>query len=136
MQHRVDIVFAGSESDKAKQFVKRYENETGKRAYNLKGDDKLESPFAKFVQSNRCALATAVKQCWMERSLIDRLPTDRLLVVGGPDLTGIKLQKGLDPTPDYILESTQVETNTRMMLHANAISVDQQHKAVFVQTSE
>jgi hypothetical protein len=117
-------------------FTKGHENDLDKVIYHLKPNDKLEFPFSKFINSNRAALATCVKECWMQTNLIERLPKGRLLVVGGPDSTAIKLQNGSAPIPDYILESTHIEADTRIMLHVNGISLDQQHKIVFIQTAK
>lgn len=117
-------------------FIKRYENDVERCMYQLKGDDKLESPFSKFVHSNRLALAACVKECWMESKLIERLLKDRLLVVNGPDYTAVKLQHGSTPEPDYIIESTQTEADTRIMLHVSAISLDQQQKTVLIQATK
>ncbi|CAF1624401.1 unnamed protein product, partial [Adineta ricciae] len=133
---RIDIVFDSAESKKIKMFTKRHENYIEKCSYHLNGNDKLESPFSKFVHSNLAALAACVKDCWMEPELIGRLPKNRLLLVSGSDQSAIQLQNGHVPIPDYILESTQIEADTRIILHTNAISIDEQQKTVFVQASD
>ncbi|CAF3387507.1 unnamed protein product [Rotaria sp. Silwood2] len=87
----------------------RHEIDAEKCIYHLKSDDKLESPFSKFVHSNRATLAAYVKECWVESQLIERFPKSRLLVIGRPNDTAIKLQNGYAPIPDCILESTKIE---------------------------
>jgi hypothetical protein len=103
---------------------------------SIKRSDKLETPFSKFVHSNRAALVACLKECWMEQDLVQRLPKVRLLVVGGPDSTAIKLQNGLVPVPDYLLDSSHIEADTRIMLHTNMISLDQQQKSIIIQATE
>ncbi|CAF2446127.1 unnamed protein product [Rotaria sp. Silwood2] len=61
--------------------------------YNLKADDKLESPFSKLVCSHGAAFTTSIKVCWMEQKLIGLLLKDRPLVVGGPDEMAIEITK-------------------------------------------
>ncbi|CAF4064432.1 unnamed protein product [Rotaria sp. Silwood2] len=134
--NRIDVVFDSIESKTIKMFTKRYENDAEKCVYHLKGDDRLESPFSKFVHSNRASLAACVKECWMEPRLTKLLPKGRLLVVGGPDDSTIKLQNDSVPIPDYILESTQVEVATRLILHTNIISLDQQQNSVLIQSPD
>ncbi|CAF3347405.1 unnamed protein product [Rotaria sp. Silwood2] len=133
---RVDIVFNSSESKQINYFIKKNSNHTKRCIYNLKPDDKLESSFSKFVHSNEVALASCIKECWMEPDLIKLLPKDRLLVVGGPDEAGLKLQNGSLPVFDHILKTTQIEANTRIILHTNAIGVDEQQKTIFIESSE
>ena len=136
LKERVDVVFDTITSKQTKQFIKRYEHDSEKHSYDLKDNDRMESPFGKFVQSNRGALAECVRQCWMEPELIQRLPPGVLLIVGGPDSTAIKLEHGLAPQPDYFLETTHIEAVTRILLHVNAISLDQYQRTVFTEANE
>jgi hypothetical protein len=95
-------------------FIKRQKNDAETCTYQLKGNDKLETPFFKFVHSNRAALAACVKEYWTEPTLIQCLPKDHLLVVGGPDSAAVKLQNGLMPVFNYLLDSSQIEADTRI----------------------
>jgi hypothetical protein len=117
-------------------FTKRHENDADVCGYQLKGSDKLQSPFNTFVHSNRAALASCVRQCWCESTSIKMLPVGCLLVVGGPDKTAIKLENGSMPVPDDMLESNHVEADTRMMLHMNIIKIDGQENTVIIQSTE
>ena len=73
-----------------------HQNHAKKSVYHLKGGDKIELPLSKFVHTNGTALAAAIKECWMQ--LTERLPKDRVLVVGGPDYTTTKwISTGLTP---------------------------------------
>ncbi|CAF4125635.1 unnamed protein product, partial [Rotaria sordida] len=132
---RVDVVFDSSESKEIKNFIKRYENYTDKSSYKLKPDDKLEYSFTKFIRTNQGALATCIKECWMEPEVIKFLPEARLLIISGPDEIAVTLQYGSLPISEHILESTQIESDTRMILHTNAISIDEQHNTVIIQSS-
>ena len=125
-----------TDKQKLQQFSKTRAHRREKNNYQLRGDDKIETPFKKFVQSNMVAIARCIRTCWMEYELIQRLPPGRLLVVGGPDLSAVKLNKGNAPKPDYLLESNQEQFCTRILLHANSISLDQYQKKVFISTVE
>ncbi|CAF3490847.1 unnamed protein product [Rotaria sordida] len=104
--------------------------------YQLRGDDRLQLSFRQFVHCNRVALAKCIRQCWMEPDLIKYLPLGRLLVVGGPDTTAVKLQNGQAPQVDYLLESNHSESRTRLLLHTNIISLDQLQKTVIIDTTD
>ena len=80
-------------------FTKRHDNDVNVCGYELKAADKLEVPFSTFVHSNRAALASCVRRCWCDPSSTKLLPVGCLLVVGGPDLTAIKLENGSPPIP-------------------------------------
>ncbi|CAF3604585.1 unnamed protein product [Rotaria sp. Silwood1] len=133
---RVDIVFDTLEAKQIKKFIKRHVNNTEKSSYKLKADDKLESPFTKFVCSNQAALDACIKECWIEPALIKFLPEARLLIISGPDEIAVTLQYGSLPISEHVLVSTQIESDTRMILHTNAISIDKQHKTVIIQSSK
>jgi len=135
-QTRIDIVFDAGGSKLVKMFIKRHENDVDVCGYQLKGSDKIESPFNTFVHSNRAALAACVRQCWSEPTSINMLPVGCILVVGGPDKTAIKLENGSMPVYDDMLESNHVEADTRMMLHMNVIKIDGQHNTVIIQSTE
>jgi hypothetical protein len=68
-------VFDTANSKTVKQFITRHQFDVEKRTYQLNGNDRLESPFSKFVHSNRAALAQCVRDCWMDTNLIQCLPT-------------------------------------------------------------
>ena len=102
----------------------------------MTGGDKIELPFSKFVHANGTALAAAIKECWMQSKSIERLPKDQVLVVGGPDYTITKLQNGSLPAPDYVPESTHIHADTRLLLHTNGISIDQEQNGVVIQSSK
>lgn len=135
-QKRIDIVFDTSDSRVVKIFTKRHDHDANTRLYQLKASDKLESPFHKFVHSNRAALASCVRQCWCEPDLIKLIPLGCLLVVGGPEKTAVKLENGVPPYCEDLLESNHVEADTRMMLHMNVVKIDGEQKAVIIQSSE
>ena len=117
-------------------FTKRHDNDANVCGYQLKASDKLELPFSTFVHSNRAAVALCVRQCWCQPSSIKLLPVGCLLVVGGPDVTTIKLENDSPPICEDMLESNHVEADTRMMLHMNAIKIDGEQKTVIIQSSE
>ena len=117
-------------------FIKLNSPGYGNNVYHLKGNDRIETPFRKFVQMNQNTLARCIRNCWMEPEVNQHLPPGRLLVVGGPDSTATKLQYGQTPEPDYILESKHTETYTRMLLHTNLVSVDQYQNKVIISTTE
>lgn len=117
-------------------FTKRHEHDVNLSRYQLKGSDKLEWPFSAFVHSNRAALASCVRECWCESSLIDVIPPNCLLVVGGPGKTAIKLQNGSLPIDEDLLESNHIEADTRMMLHMNVVKIDNEQDTVIIQSSE
>jgi hypothetical protein len=119
-----------------KMFTKRHAHDVNTCRYQLKGSDKLESPFSTFVHSNRAALASCVRQCWCEPDLIKIIPSGRLLVVGGPEKTAVKLENNLLPFSEDLLESNHVEADTRMMLHMNIVKIDGEQKTVIIQSSE
>jgi hypothetical protein len=135
-QKRIDVVFDTGGSKTVKMFIRRHEKDTNVCGYQLKGSDKLESPFAAFVHSNRAALASCVRQCWCDATLINTLPVGYLLVVGGPDTTAVKLENGSPPMVEDMLESNHVEADTRMMLHMNVVKIDGQQKVCIVQSTE
>ena len=85
------MVFDAVENTRQQQFIKMYDHVSMKNTYQLRGGDKIEIQFKKFAQSNRTALARRVHACWMESDLIQRVPPGRLLVIGGPDSTAVKL---------------------------------------------
>jgi hypothetical protein len=129
-------VFDGAGSKAVKMFTTRHEHDANVCGYQLKGSDKLESPFAAFVHSNRAALASCVRQCWCEPSSIKLLPFGCLLVVGGPDTSAIKLKNGSSPVREDLLESNHVEADTRMMLHMNVIKIEGEQNTVVIQSNE
>ncbi|CAF2112167.1 unnamed protein product [Rotaria magnacalcarata] len=133
---RADVVFDSAESKTNKMFIKRYENDANKCVYRLKGDDKLQYSFSNFFQANRATLAACMKECWMRLKSIDRLPKGLLLVVGDSDEETIKLQKGYAPTTDYTVESTQTEATRHLILHINAIILDQEQKSVLIESHD
>ena len=108
--------------------IQQHKNRTQKSIYHLKGGEKKEFPFSKFVHANGTVLAAAIKECWMEPMSMERLPKDRVLVVGGPDYTTIKLQNGSVLVLDYIVESTHIHADTRLLLHVTSIRIDQEIK--------
>lgn len=117
-------------------FTKRHDNDAHVCDYELKASDKLEVPFSAFVHLNRAALASCIRRCWCDPSLIKLLPTGCLFVVGGPDHTAIKLKNGSPPICEDMLESNHVEADTRMMLHMNIIKIDGEQNTVIIQSSE
>ena len=117
-------------------FTKRHEHDVNKNRFHLKGSDKLELPFSKFVHSNRAALAACVRHCWSEPRLINTIPVGCLLVIGGPDKTAIKLQNNSLPICEDLLESNHIEADTRMMLHMNIVKVDGEQNTVIIQSAE
>ncbi|CAF3938297.1 unnamed protein product [Rotaria sp. Silwood1] len=133
---RIDVIFDPMKEKNLQQFSKIQDHRCEKNIYQLRGDDKIEKSFKKFVQSNPVTLARCICTCWMESELIQRLPPGRLLVVGRPDLTAVKLKKGDAPEPDYLLETNQDQSRTRILLHTNSISLDQYQKKVFINTTD
>ncbi|CAF3390230.1 unnamed protein product, partial [Rotaria sp. Silwood2] len=133
---RIDVIFDSMKEKNLQQFSKIQDHRCEKNIYQLRGDDKIETSFKKFVQSNPVTLARCICTCWMESELIQRLPPGRLLVVGRPDLTAVKLKKGDAPEPDYLLETNQDQSRTRILLHTNSISLDQYQKKVFINTTD
>ena len=129
-------MFDTGESKTVKMFIRRHEKDSNVCGYQLKASDKLESPFAAFVHSNRAALASCVRQCWCEATSIRMLPVECLLVIGGPDKSAVKLQNGSAPMVEDLLESNHVEADTRMMLHMNVVMIDDQQKMCIVQSTE
>ena len=117
-------------------FTKRHDNDANVCGYELKASDKLEAPFSTFVHSNRAALASCVRRCWCDESSIKMLPVGCLFVVGGPDHTAIKLENGLLPMCEDMLESNHIEADTRMILHMNVIKIDGEQNTVIIQSSE
>ncbi|CAF4598408.1 unnamed protein product, partial [Rotaria socialis] len=111
--HRADVVFDSAESD-----------------------DKLQYSFSNFFQANRATLAACMKECWMRLKSIDLLPKGLFLVVGDSDEETIKLQKGYAPTTDYTVESTQTEATRHLILHINAIILDQEQKSVLIESHD
>ncbi|CAF3338357.1 unnamed protein product [Rotaria socialis] len=99
-------------------------------------DDKLQYSFSNFFQANRATLAACMKECWMRLKSIDLLPKGLFLVVGDSDEETIKLQKGYAPTTDYTVESTQTEATRHLILHINAIILDQEQKSVLIESHE
>ena len=112
-----------------------HQNHAKKSICPLTGGDKIELPFSKFVHTDGTALVAAIKECWMQSKSIERLPKGGVLVVGGPDYTTIKLQNGSLPAPDDVLESTYIHAVTRLLLHTNGISIDQEQNVVLIQSS-
>ena len=119
-----------------KKFIKRHHRDSTTIHYQLRPSDKLESPFSDFVHSNRAALSACVRECWCDPFLINKLPYGRLLVIGGPDKSAVKLQHGSLPICEDLLESNHVEADTRMMLHMNLVKIDDQQKRVIIQSNE
>ena len=117
-------------------FTKRHKHDASTCRYQLKGSDKLESTFNTFVHSNRAAVASCVRQCWCEPALIKIIPSGCVLIVGGPEKTAVKLENGLSPCYEDLLESNHVEADTRMMLHMNIVSIDGEQKTVVIQSTE
>ena len=117
-------------------FTERHEHDVNKCSYQLKGSDKLQSPFNTFVHSNRAALASCVRKCWCEPGLINIIPPGCLFVVGGPEESAVKLEYGLPPLCEDLLESNHVEADTRMMLHMNVVKIDNEQNTVVIQSSE
>ena len=113
------------ENTKQQQFIKMHDHSSKRNTYQLRGDDKIETSFKKFAQSNRTALARCVRTCWMEPDLIQRLPLGCLLAIDGLDSIAVKLTKGDLPSLDYLLQSNQDESHARILLHTNAISLEQ-----------
>ena len=117
-------------------FTKRHGHDVNTCRYQLKGSDKLESPFNTFVRSNRATLASCVRQCWCEPALIKIIPSGCLLVVGGPEKTAVKLENGSISFCEDLLESNHVEADTRMMLHINIVKADGEQNTVVIQSSQ
>lgn len=117
-------------------FTTRHAHDVNISRYQLKGSDKLESPFSAFVHSNRASLAACVRDCWCEPALIDMIPPGCVLVIGGPEKTAIKLENGLLPADEDSLESNHLEADTRMMLHMNILALGGEQKTVVIQSSE
>lgn len=117
-------------------FTKRHAHDVNACRYQLKGSDKLESPFRTFVHSNRAAVASCVRQCWCESALIQLIPPGCLLVIGGPEETAVKLENGSSPLCEDLLESNHIEADTRMMLHMHVVKIDAEQKTVIIQSSE
>ncbi|CAF3953138.1 unnamed protein product, partial [Rotaria sp. Silwood1] len=134
--HRIDVVFDEVESNILKRLIKVHGRNNDNTMYQLRGDDRLQLPFRQFAHCNRVVLAKCIRQCWMESDLIKYLPLGRLLVVGGPDTTAVKLQNGQAPQVDYLLESNHSESRTRLLLHTNIISLDQLQKTVIIDTTD
>ncbi|CAM4781219.1 unnamed protein product [Rotaria magnacalcarata] len=135
-RERVDVVFDLIEIKASQRFLKINDHGDTRNNYQLRGNDRIETPFRKFLQSNQIALATCIRNCWMEPELIQHLPPNRLLIVGGPDPTVIRLKKYHTSEPDYLLESYHAQLYTRIFLHASGISIDECQNKVIINTND
>ncbi|CAF3305789.1 unnamed protein product [Rotaria sp. Silwood2] len=122
---RIDVIFQNVDTKILEPFININEEKDGENMYELRCNDLVESPFKKFVHSNRVSLGKCIRQCWTELDLNKYLPYGRVLVIGGPDSTAVKLQYGHAVESDYLLESHNPESRTRFLLHCNVISLDQ-----------
>ena len=128
---RVDVVFDSSSSKEVKQFIERHTSDGKYSDYDLKEGDILHASFHKFVHSNRAELARVVRKCWSKQG--SRLPSGKVLTIAGPDKSAEKIEQGNASVDDYILECNHVEADTRMLLHANVLLVDD-YPHVVIQT--
>ncbi|CAF1641861.1 unnamed protein product [Rotaria magnacalcarata] len=132
---RVDIVFDLIETKASQCFLKINDHSDTRNNYQLRGNDRIETLFRKFVHSNQIVLTTCIQNCWMEPELIQHLPPNRLLIVDGPDPTAIRLKKYHTPEPDYLLESYHAQLYTRILMHASGISIDECQSKVIIYTN-
>jgi hypothetical protein len=107
-----------------KAFTSRHDLEKTYAHYDLKCDDILDSTYQNLVRSNRATVAARIRECWSNQICIQLIPDGKKLVIGGPDETSVVLQKDEEPQEDYLLLSNHIEADTRMLLHAQAISFD------------
>ncbi|CAF1484646.1 unnamed protein product, partial [Didymodactylos carnosus] len=132
---RIDIVFDSSESKNVKAYIKRHGNDIEANNYDLQIDDRLETSYHHFVHNNRAILADRVRECWCEPALVELLPENKILVAAGPTETAFILKKNSQPVRDYLLESNHIEADTRMLLHAKVLAIDE-YKNVVIQASD
>ncbi|CAF1309847.1 unnamed protein product, partial [Didymodactylos carnosus] len=136
---RIDIVFDSSDSKAVKAFTKRHANNKSNNKYDLKKDDRLATKYCEyhdFVHQNRAILAKCVLECWQEPALVNLLPERTVLVVAGPAVEAVRLQKNLPPETVDELEANHVEADTRMMLHIQAIQSTYIFNKVVIQASD
>ena len=76
------------------------------------------------INNNRTIVAARVRECWCTNLCIETLPDRKILVIAGPDDSSITLKKCHVPTEDYLLVSNHVEIDTRLFVHAQAISYE------------
>ncbi len=69
-------------------------------------------------------MAARVRECWCSQLCIETLPDGKVLVIAGPDETSVTLKKSEVPFQDYLLISNHIEADTRIFLHAQAISFE------------
>lgn len=123
---RVDIVFDSHRSKSQKSFIRRhgYDRTAHQQNYDLKPNDIIESTnFQEFVHRHRAKLAQAVRSCWTTNDLISLLPSNKVLIIAGPQDEAIKLlhrdcsSSGLSSEIVDLLESDHAEADTRLFLH-------------------
>ncbi|CAF1007322.1 unnamed protein product, partial [Didymodactylos carnosus] len=120
-----------------KMFTNRHGNDIHKIKYDFTRDSKL--PTGKMYDDllrggNRANLAAAIVKCWSEQTLVECLPDNKSLVVGGPDKNAITLKKNSPASYLIELESNQVEADTRMMLHINQMMGNNDYDSIVVKS--
>jgi hypothetical protein len=121
---RIDIVFDSSESKTVKSHISRHGLNTNLPEYDLKCDDVLDSTYQKLVHNNRAIVAARVRECWSNQACIQMIPEGKTFVVAGPIDTAIVLKRNHQPQEDYLLLSNHIEADTRILLHAQAVSFE------------
>ncbi|CAF1464543.1 unnamed protein product [Rotaria sordida] len=130
---RIDIVFDADQSKFIKSFIRRhgYQNKEEQQQYGLKPNDILDSSrFNEFVYSNRAELARVIRSYWSQNELIDLLPVNKHLIIGGPQHETIKLFNNKNSSLTlsietlYNLESDHIEADTRIFLHTYNIQME------------
>ena len=121
---RIDVVFDSHESIIEKYFISRHAGKKFLPIYDIKCDDILNSDYQQLINNNRAIVAARVRECWCTNLCIETLPDRKILVIAGPDDSSITLKKCHVPTEDYLLVSNHVEADTRLFVHAQAISYE------------
>ncbi|CAF3786549.1 unnamed protein product [Rotaria magnacalcarata] len=98
-------------------------------------DDILDSDYPTLIHNNRAVVASCVRECWSSKITTQQVPYGKVLVVAGPDESSVTLKKFEDPFEDYLLQSNHVEVDTRVFLHAQAISYDN-IRSIIIQASD
>ncbi|CAF1469139.1 unnamed protein product [Rotaria sordida] len=104
--------------------------------YDLKYDDILDiDHHHELIHNNRAMIAARIRECWSTQTCIDALPKGKVLVISGPDDTAVTLKRSDRPFEDYLLVSNHIEADTRLFIHAQAMSFDD-IKSIVIQASD
>ncbi|CAF3952846.1 unnamed protein product [Rotaria sp. Silwood1] len=122
--NRIDVVFDSHKSKIEKSFIPRHAGKKVLPVFDIKCDDILDSDYQQLINNNRATVAARVRECWCTNASIETLPEGKILVIAGPDDSSVTLKKSHDPTEDYLLVSNHTEADTRLFLHAQAISYE------------